>query len=83
MQLPRGGVYNAVNLPSRTVIIEATTSSNEFGSGALVGGSDPAITITVKGMSEASEIDNNDFSQGLSGWTIDGSGSVTVVPETD
>lgn len=78
-----GGVYNAVNLPSRTVIIEATTSSNEFGSGALIGGSDPTITITVKGMSEASEIDNNDFSQGLSGWTIDGAGSVTVVPETN
>ena len=77
------GVYNAVNLPSRTVIIEATTTSNEFGSGALIGGVDPAITINIKGMSEVSDIDNNDFSQGLSGWTSDGNGSVTVVPETD
>lgn len=77
------GIYHAVNLPSRTMIIEATTSFNEFGSGALVGGIDSAITITVQGISEASDIDNNDFSQNLSGWTTDGNGSVAVVPETD
>ena len=77
------GIYQAIDLPARTVIIEATTSSNEFGSAALIGGMDTAITIEVKGIGEASAIDNNDFSQGLSGWTIRGGGSVTIIPESD
>ncbi len=78
-----GGVYQAVNLPPRTVIIEATTAANEFGSAALIGGMDSEVTIEVRGIGDPSGIDNNDFSQGLSGWTIKGGGTVTVVPETD
>lgn len=78
-----GGIYDAVNLPSRTVIIEARTPSNEFGSGALIGGMDSAITITVKRIGEPSDIDNNDFSQGLLGWKINGNGTVTIIPEID
>lgn len=77
------GIYDAVNLPSRTVIIEVRTPSNEFGSGALIGGMDSDITITVKGIGEPSDIDNNDFSQGLLGWEINGNGTVTTIPETD
>ncbi len=79
----QGGVYQALNLPSRTVIIEAMTAANEFGSAALIGGMDSAVTIEVRGIGDPSDIDNNDFSQGLSGWTIKGGGTVTIVPETD
>lgn len=45
------GVYRAIDLPARTVIIEATTPSNEFGSAALIGGMDTATTIEVKKIS--------------------------------
>jgi hypothetical protein len=42
---------------------------------------DSEITITVIGVGEPSDVDNNDLSQGLLGWEINGNGTVVITPE--
>lgn len=74
------GTARLENLPSRTIIIEARTPNNFVGVGYFIGGLQTDITINVSGVGVPSDIDNNDFSQGLLGWEISGSGTVEIVP---
>ncbi len=77
------GTVRLENLPSRTIIIEARTPNNFVGVGHFIGGLQTDITINVSGVGVPSDIDNNDFSQGLLGWEITGSGTVEIVPEEE
>jgi hypothetical protein len=69
------------NVPSRTVIVTAQTSTNLVG---LAGGSgsDGAITIRIPGFAPPSTITNNNFALGLAGWNV-GSSPATIVQHVE
>ena len=71
------------NLPGRAILIEALGPNDEFGSNAVIGGFSSSVEVEMGGdpFANPSTIDNNDFSQGVSGWDTapEDEGSVTIV----
>jgi hypothetical protein len=75
------GTVTFVNLPNRTIILDAAASGNRLGSTA-VAGSDWMVQVRVKGFKTASPVANNDFHQGTDGWET-GSAPVAIVPHEE
>ena len=75
------GFLTIENIPSRTIIIEAKTEENKFGSTSITGGANSNVSVIVDGVGQPSNVDNNDFSSGLSGWEFEGEGTQTIVSE--
>lgn len=75
------GTVTFVDLPNRTIILDASASGNRIGSTA-VAGSDWMVQVEVRGFKTASSVDNNDFRQGADGWET-GSAPVTIVPHEE
>jgi len=74
------------NLPPRTVIFSAFGAGGEAGSAAGVAGDVSAVSLTLSGFLEPSDIENNDFSSGLDGWNMDNlsaPGSATIVDHVE
>ena len=57
------------NLPGRTILFEAVDSNNNFDAVGAIG-TENQVVLNLRGFSEPSNIDNNDFSLGLDGWNI-------------
>jgi len=75
------GTLTLSNLPFRTVIVVAQTDDGLIGSVAFIPTMTNSETIVVSGVGIPSDIDNNDFSQGTSGWSVAGSGSVQIIQD--
>lgn len=78
---PTGGEAVIENVPSRTIILDARMSDGTSGVGGGFG-ADGVITVRVAGLGVVSATKNQDFSQGLAGWTVSGP-SVTIVPHVE
>ena len=76
-----GGLATFEHLPARTVIVQARADGNLVGVAGGVG-SDGVITVSILGLSAASTVSNNDFSQGLLGWTVPAT-AASVVPHEE
>lgn len=75
------GQVSFLNIPNRTISLEALAGDNLFSSfGAF--GSDGNVVLTLKGFDEPSPIDNNDFSLGTEGWNI-GDAPVSLIPHQE
>jgi hypothetical protein len=75
-----GGVV-FTNLPNRTIILEAKASGNRFASLATAGGSG-SVQLRLTTFNPVSPVDNNDFSQGPSGWDT-GTAPVQIIPHDE
>jgi len=75
------GTFVFENLPFRTIIFEAVAANGSSGASGLIGGG--ASTIFLFGFNEASDIDNNDFSQGTDGWIIENASSASIQPHNE
>lgn len=76
------GTATFVNVPNRTILLEADSLDNKYGvSGGL--GTDGSVDIVLREFGLPSEIDNNDISLGLAGWETSSSSSVSVVPHDE
>lgn len=76
-----GGQATFSNVPGRTVIVEAQSPDNSSGTAGAVG-SDGTVKLQVFKFNQPDPVDNNDFSQGLTGYVY-GSSPVTLVPHTE
>lgn len=76
-----GGAFSFSRLPARTIILEAVADGNRFTSTA-VSGIDGSVTLKLSAIEPASQINNNDFSLGTSGWNI-GSAPVSLVDHVE
>jgi|GEM_PF-1724432 len=72
------GQFSFSNLPPRTVILESVADGGLAGSVAANGGQG-FVSLPVIGFYPTSDVDNNDFSQGLAGWEV-GNAPVTLQP---
>lgn len=63
------GTVTFENIPDRTILYQAVDEDDgRFGVTAGYAGAE--LSITLEGFSEPSDIDNNDFAQGLEGWEV-------------
>lgn len=69
------------NIPSRTIIVEASADNNIVGVSGGVG-TDGKITVQMLSFKAASPIVNNDFSLGTSGWDV-GTAPTAIVPHEE
>lgn len=77
-----GGRVIFQNLPDRTIIFEAHTADNQYGSAAKRGVAGFMTFLKLLDINPPSPIDNNDFSLGTEGWEI-GDAPVTIVPHQE
>jgi hypothetical protein len=68
------------NLPSRTIIIEAQTKDDEYGSTAFIAGNQSSAEVVVKGIAAPSTSSNLQFKNGTDGWVVAGPGNVSILP---
>jgi hypothetical protein len=74
------GSISFINMPERTLIINATAPGNLSGSAGTVGGSN--VTIKLIPFNAPSNVINNDFSLGTTGWDI-GTAPVQIIPHEE
>lgn len=70
------GTVTFVNVPNRNILIESS-SGGQYGFVSVIGGVG-ATTVKLTALQEPSPVDNNDFSQGVEGWSV-GSAPVSLV----
>ncbi len=76
-----GGAVTFSNLPSRTLIYEAN-AQNAFGTAAAIGNQGD-VSLVLQPFNTPSNVDNNDLSQGLSGWSAGLASTVSIVPHEE
>jgi hypothetical protein len=76
------GVFQIDNLPTRTIILEASSAGNQFGSAAITGNAG-SVQLTLIGFSKPSTIENNDFHLGTEGWNIRTESTVSIIPHQE
>lgn len=75
------GVATFTDVPARTVVVQATSSSNLSGVAGDVGNIG-SLDLTMTGVGAASSIANNDFSAGIAGWDV-GTAPATIVDHVE
>lgn len=75
------GIARFSNVPPTTIILAASGPGNTFGMLTTTGDT-ASQTLVMKGFNPPSEIDNNDFSQGLQGWEV-GNAPVGLIPHNE
>lgn len=70
------GKVSLKNIPARTLYV--TASQGDLYGAMPVAGDVRKLTLVVKAMNQPSSVANNDFSQGLEGWTLEG-GNTEIV----
>lgn len=76
-----GGQVTFHNLPNRTINFSATAADGRIGSLATTGNVG-TFQIKLIPFNSPSTVDNNDLTQGTSGWNI-GTAPVTIIPHTE
>lgn len=75
------GQFSFVNLPARTIILDAVDTGNRLASIATNGGQG-FVQLKLSAFNQPSPIDNNDFSLGTDGWNI-GNAPVQIIPHVE
>lgn len=75
------GAFQILNVPARTLIIDARADGGLFGS-AAANGADGVVRVPLYGFKVPSGVDNNDFRHGLDGWDV-GSAPAGLVPHIE
>ncbi|XOZ34584.1 carboxypeptidase-like regulatory domain-containing protein [Halomonadaceae bacterium KBTZ08] len=76
------GHFRVENLPARTVFLEASAADDDLLGTGAVNGAEGFTTIELSDIEKPSDVENNDFSQGLNGWDI-GSSPVQLIPHVE
>jgi hypothetical protein len=75
------GTVTFEHVPDRTVLVAASADNNISGASGGTG-NEGTLSVTMTGLGEPSEVENNDFSLGTDGWNI-GSEPVSIVDHTE
>jgi len=73
------GTATLVNIPDRTILIEAKGANNELGSVGMVG-SQKAVKIHMLGFNAPVENKNHNFSKGTEGWIFSPGAYIKLIP---
>jgi hypothetical protein len=76
------GQLTLENLPDRTILLNAKSGSNLTATLTTVGTAGN-VQLKLQGINTPSSIDNNDFSQGTSGWDASKSDVLSIVPHVE
>ncbi|MEV6306384.1 hypothetical protein AB0M02_43735 [Actinoplanes sp. NPDC051861] len=68
-QYTPNGTYEFTNVPARTVMLRAGSSTRGIGSVGVMGNAGTA-TVVLRQLGTPSDVNNNDFSQGTAGWNV-------------
>jgi len=73
------GIATLVNIPNRTILIDAKSVNNESGSAGIIGVQN-SVTITMRGFDPPVTTKNHDFRRGTEGWAFSFGTRFQLVP---
>jgi len=76
------GNATLLNIPDRTILIEAKSVNNDLGSIGIIG-AQKAVKIPMRGFNKPVENKNHDFSQGTEGWIFSPGAHIELIPHVE